>query len=785
MNSSEVNQNSVESVEEGDDFAEKAMQLLTNAEKKAKKEKLQPPFPMPFTNPAALMYEIEIQRQSANKAENKAALRQTYIGQETHHSTLPLNSLSRISLQEMQVRQRHEGKYLLCRIITPAVRLVSTTFAVEDPNGWAQVISTYNYPGTQYANERELETLLPVHSIIAIREPWAKMALAGDHTHIRIDSPSDVVFLREGDELLTDIRWSSGRRPCTILSRSASEWKSVGDKHFREKEYFPASVAYKRALEKQPSLIAARLNRSLALIKLELYDPALGELRAVLDTTGLPTNDKQKALYRSAQAHYGEGQYDEALKMYRECLILDEALQEALSGIQRCNKRIEEQKNGNFDWTRLCEEILSPDNELDVADFLGPIKIALLANRGGGRGIVATRNIVAGELLLVAKPFAVARQRPDELNMVIAFNFLTKKVDSSRHLEVIHKCVLKLSTGSDDATRDFYDLYAGDDGQHSPVVPSRTKEPRNLFDRDIDANRIETTCSLNWFGIGANPLGLASVRQKDQGMSDLGCALYLLPSYLNHACASNAQRFFFDGIMVIRASRDIASGTEITHSYCSSEDAYQKRKQVLPKWFPECDCSLCTQDRAAGNDRLSKRESLTKRLDSDDLDINELFDIIEQLETSYTTTYGSFRPALSNAHLQVARAFESSYKYAQDNRFLQGAIQHYFIALETREVKIIDHSIDGKKSNKKPLPISKAIVPYNLNTCSFICLAIFRCFSLLNDTLRAERWLRVGLWIESVTSGGGVRMFKLRHATALAQLDEQASSLLAKVEASA
>ncbi|KAG8779513.1 hypothetical protein FRC16_003407, partial [Serendipita sp. 398] len=54
MNSSELDQKSVGSVKEEDDFAEKAMQLLTNAEKKAKEEKLQPPFPMPFTNPAAL-----------------------------------------------------------------------------------------------------------------------------------------------------------------------------------------------------------------------------------------------------------------------------------------------------------------------------------------------------------------------------------------------------------------------------------------------------------------------------------------------------------------------------------------------------------------------------------------------------------------------------------------------------------------------------------------------------------------------------------------------------------
>ncbi|KAG8846829.1 hypothetical protein FRB91_000413 [Serendipita sp. 411] len=314
--------------------------------------------------------------------------------------------------------------------------------------------------------------------------------------------------------------------------------------------------------------------------------------------------------------------------MYQKCLILDETLQEACSGVQLCEKRIAEQTTGSFDWNILCEETMFLGNEPDVANFVGPIKIAPLSHRGGGRGIVATRDIVAGELLLVAKPFAVANQGDNTSNAIIAVNFLTSKLNSSRNLEVLHQCVLKLSMGSDNIARDFFDLYAGNEAAHSSNILSHTEETRSIFARDIDSARIEAVCSLNWFGLNDNHTGLTNVRDINQAMFDLGCALYILPSYFNHACASNANRVFFGSVMVLRASKGIAAGAEVTLSYCSAENPYQERKKVLPKWFPECDCSLCTEDRTAGPSRLSRRESLTKRSESSEVGVKERFDII-------------------------------------------------------------------------------------------------------------------------------------------------------------
>ncbi|KAG8794150.1 hypothetical protein FRC17_008335, partial [Serendipita sp. 399] len=446
---------------------------------------------MPYISPLSSVLQLARLRQSGEAKGNQPGLRHTVVGQESRHSTRPLESLSKISLQEMQVRRHHEGKYLLCRIITPATRLFGIMLAVEDPDAWSQIISIHNYPGAQHANEKELETLFPVDSVIAIREPWAKTASSASHTLIHVDSPSDIIFVQEGDKLLANVQWSSGPRPSPILSRSGSEWKSVGDSHFQEQEYFASSVAYLRAIKRQPLLTDARLNRSLALMRLELYDAALNELQKVLGMVDLPPEVRQRALYLSGQAHYSEGRYKQTLEAYRECLVLDQTYQDAHSGIQLCERRMMEQAKGNFDWNTVIQETLTSGNEAEIADFVGPIKVAPLRHRDGGRGVIATRSITAGELLLVAKPFAVSSQLDATMETAITFNALTGQIsDKSGDLTLVQKCIDKLCMGSDDTARDFYTLYAGDKGPYSDAL-LRTKEARNTFARDIDHARVK------------------------------------------------------------------------------------------------------------------------------------------------------------------------------------------------------------------------------------------------------------------------------------------------------
>ncbi|KAG8771095.1 hypothetical protein FRC20_010970 [Serendipita sp. 405] len=107
------------------------LQMVANVKTMVEQE----PFPMPYRDPIALTSRHEFHRRFTEIMGDEAALLATMFGQETRHSTAPLRFLTRISLQEMQIGRRHEGKFLLCRVITPAVRMVGAMFVVEDPNG--------------------------------------------------------------------------------------------------------------------------------------------------------------------------------------------------------------------------------------------------------------------------------------------------------------------------------------------------------------------------------------------------------------------------------------------------------------------------------------------------------------------------------------------------------------------------------------------------------------------------------------------------------------------------
>jgi hypothetical protein len=283
-------------------------------------------------------------------------------------------------------------------------RMVCVTFAIEDTQGWSQILSLYNFPGTLSATRRELDTIFPLNTILIIREPVVKMELAASQSHIRVDTPSDVIFVEPNDPLLESISWATGEVIPFKMTQSIAQWKATGDQHFKYKQFFAATVAYTYALQRDPFQTSIRLNRCLAYIRLGNFAHALSDANAVLESKDLRDDDKVKALYRAAQSEYGECRYLKAKKWYLKCLNVNPKLEDAKTGCQRCEARIREQKSGEYDWRNLFEASLSPSYRPDIAEFRGPVTITSLPHRGGGRGVTATRDINNGELLASAIP---------------------------------------------------------------------------------------------------------------------------------------------------------------------------------------------------------------------------------------------------------------------------------------------------------------------------------------------------------------------------------------------
>ncbi|CCA68059.1 hypothetical protein PIIN_01926 [Serendipita indica DSM 11827] len=770
--------------------------VVKAAKDKAAAEKQMPPVPMPYTPPFLLRMQLEFQRKELmdelTSKSHKKNMRLTYIGHEGFYSSTPLQNLKPILLREMQIRVRYTGRLLLCRTVGPASRLVCVTLGVEDPDGWAQVVSIYNFPGTHAAFGDELDTMFPENSIIAIREPMSKMALGASHSHIRIDSPSDIVLLKPGDPLLSGVRWATGVRQHPLLNHATVGWKEIGDKHFRSQQYFAAVVAYSNALHLNRENVTIRLNRSLARLRLKHYEASLRDLQTILSSSCLGDGEEVKALYRSAQAHYGLERFAEAKALYERCLSLNPSLEEAVAGVSKCTQRLCEQSLGDFDWASMFDAVSRSASlgACEVADYVGPIKVAPRSSRGGGRGVFATQDIDAGELLMVLKPIAAAVDQPTAASSFWSFNFLTNAMETQSRYDLIQKLVPML-VAEESLTRGFFQLYSRNNGVKSEQVTNDHFDVEDSYSPPflVDFGHIESICSTNWFGFRT---GTAALKRKfgpdddddggDSPMTEKGTGLYLLASYFNHSCIPNAGHQFFSDLMVIRATQSIKQDEEITISYCSHA-SYASREKNLKPWFDQCDCQLCIDDRLAGSNRRSARESLSKAVRNAATPLPQARDALQKMVSTYSSQE-RVRPELSTAYHAFSHRLQQMAHEFVSKAAATEAIEKEIQSLEWLGVEVTEKGITevSDHSHLPTLPISTRRIPNTFGEPDMQFLMIFGMFVLLGCPNRAMSWFRAAIWMSEKTIGGGIPMFKRTHSDIIRVLGPVLAEFLSKIE---
>lgn len=90
------------------------------------------------------------------------------------------------------------------------------------------------------------------------------------------------------------------------------------------------------------------------------------------------------------------------------------------------------------------------------------------------------------------------------------------------------------------------------------------------------------------------------------------CGIWLLASYINHACAGNCRRSFIGDMQVVRAAQDLEAGTELRFTYCTREplDTYEDVQKRLAHWGFQCDCALCLDAQLTSASTWRQRRSL-------------------------------------------------------------------------------------------------------------------------------------------------------------------------------
>lgn len=283
-------------------------------------------------------------------------------------------------------------------------------FAIEDTHGSVARISIYNFPTLFDGSLSDVDALFPIGTYMAIREPMYKMTDDGTSPLVRVDSPSDIIFLQPDHPILRDSNWNIDVGPLQMLSEcpSVEDWNSRGVVEGIAQRWLPAAVCYTNGLKVDSEAHDLRLSRCNAYMTLKWYNSALNDAEHVLNHLVTATLDDgllRRAILCTAEARYHLG-------LYASAALVAESRDEDPECMQRSVKarqRLHEEDTGEYDWCTLFETSQGECPRPDVADFIGPIAVREDESAGGGRGVFATRDVKLGELLVrdISSPYPV------------------------------------------------------------------------------------------------------------------------------------------------------------------------------------------------------------------------------------------------------------------------------------------------------------------------------------------------------------------------------------------
>lgn len=129
-------------------------------------------------------------------------------------------------------------RYLLVQVVEDSYKINGLMTIVKDHQGSCFTLSIYNLVSD--FNVVDATSFLPVGSILAIKEPYCKSTQGGG-AMIRVDSPSDVIFIHQFDIFfeklkVNEIRWSLRVYDAVHngpLCISKMDWKNRGNDLFK------------------------------------------------------------------------------------------------------------------------------------------------------------------------------------------------------------------------------------------------------------------------------------------------------------------------------------------------------------------------------------------------------------------------------------------------------------------------------------------------------------------------------------------------------------------------
>ncbi|KAI9139522.1 hypothetical protein BKA69DRAFT_1126471 [Paraphysoderma sedebokerense] len=388
------------------------------------------------------------------------------------------------------------------------------------------------------------------------------------------------------------------------LSNIANDLRRAGNVFFINKKYKEAIEKYTEALAIAPNDALVLSNRAAAYLALNNSSKALEDSTEAIkhDSTNI------KSYFRKGKALLALKRYTEAKEILKAAKKLDEKSKE-VSELLNLAVQFENEKEGVYDFSSIWQEAhktLSP--RLNHLEYIGPVEIKAIP--GKDLGLVATKFIPKNTLILVSKAFEMIF--PHEVSDEF-FEFSIKVCDrelDAPQVALFSRIAEKFGSYSVEQKRNLYNLYAGSDFESNTTI-RRNSSLHDLMNTlsiqdesddelDVEYPRISRILYFNSFSAYTDPL--YKELHQNQEMSDEieqiePCGLWILPSYINHSCRENANRFFIGDFMFIRSIQDIQEGEEITMTYIDSTKDYDVRQDTISQFGFKCECEVCEADK--------------------------------------------------------------------------------------------------------------------------------------------------------------------------------------------
>ena len=520
------------------------------------------------------------------------------IGQPYSPCTLSLQELRLMKLAQLQLDTHHRGYHLILKRVSPVVTLAARTWTmVQDQDGEGD--DTERLDVTLH-NSRQGEDVLDSASHFVIKEPYFTLTDQGEAT-LRIDHPSDLIVCKDGPN--DSLKSASKAGNVAAAEKLAITCKNEGNAALKDKESPLAHAKYTKGLrvarqddvlDLNPELTRdLRRNRAHVNLLLNQLDEAISDAKASLINKEDDRSKEldSKAYSRAGTAAYALGEFHGAKTYFEEQQKLALEDKNARINLRRIEMRLHEQHTGAYNWEKIKANLSRARPRVDAASFLSNTRIR--DSPGRGRGLFATCDISAGEIVMCEKAFCVVWGLESEALTAMTYDVRDDRIRVSP-VGLSKSIVQKLLSNPSQIEKvmDLYSDYQGDE--------------KNVFGTEdgpiVDTFRVHDIVSRNAFGLGS--------QFGEQGAKDASTGLWIWTAYVNHSCIPNVKKEFVGDLMVLRATRSVVAGEEILHSYVESRDYEARKRALMTTWGFECNCSLCAAERPDDSAVKKKRLEL-------------------------------------------------------------------------------------------------------------------------------------------------------------------------------